>query len=422
MIIRGNDSIRGGSYITRRELGTLQSMNALIGSVRTADGSGKDPQEIEESSEENENETAATPAPSDLKVWTPEEVSRAEQARYMHVCQGHPSDESLTWLFENGLVLGCALSGRDVRNAHQMLGPCWTCMVGKTRQRSRYSNVDKEPSGRIGEMLYVDIHPLPEKAVGGYTCLLISLDKYSGMIHVVELISKHTSQLITAFKELFSYFKKHGKIENIHTDAEPSFTSLTVWMRSKGIKYKTATGGDHNRPIERHIGTLGQRVRCLKAQTIIELPGYLEGEAWKTAAALLNEMPNARMPTTTPNFMFNSEKLNLTARKMFPFAIIVMVRVVPTQTDGAKMKLAIVLGPSENTYGAHNVYFSSSKRIAAKSDEDIILLQKLPPQLPWTLKLNHKQLSIPLKKIIRRKKGAIKNKPDMVREDAAFQL
>ena len=50
---------------------------------------------------------AAVPAPSEMeneKVWTPEEVSRAEQARYMH----HPSDESLTWLFENGLVLGCA--------------------------------------------------------------------------------------------------------------------------------------------------------------------------------------------------------------------------------------------------------------------------------------------------------------------------
>lgn len=53
-------------------------MNALIGSVRTADGSGKDPQEIEESSGEDENETAATPAPSDLKVWTPEEAVRCQ--------------------------------------------------------------------------------------------------------------------------------------------------------------------------------------------------------------------------------------------------------------------------------------------------------------------------------------------------------
>ena len=349
-------------------------------------------------------------APSEMKnekVWTPEEVSRAEQARYMHVCQGHPSDESLTWLFENGLVLGCALSERDIRNVHQMLGPCLTCLVEKTRQRSRYSNVDKKPPGRIGEMLYVDIHPLPEKAVGGYTCLLISLDKYSGMIHVVELVSTHTPQLINAFKELFSYYTKHGKIEKIHTDAEPSFTALDVWMRAKGIKCKSATGGDHNRPIERHRGCF-----CLKAQTILELPGYLEGEA------LLNEMPNARMPTTatttattTPKFMFNSEKLNLTERKMFSFATIVLVRVVPTQTNGAKMKLAIILGPSEKTFGAHNVYFSSSKRIAAKTDEDIILLQKLLPQLPWTLKLNHKQLSVSLKKVIRRKKGALKNNP-----------
>ena len=63
-----------------------------------------------------------------------------------------------------------------------------------------------------------------------------------------------------------------------------------------------------------------------------------------------NEMSNARMPTTTPKFMFNSKKLNLTERKMFPFATIVMASVVPTQTEEAKMKLAIVLGPSEKTY------------------------------------------------------------------------
>ena len=61
-------------------------------------------------------------------------------------------------------------------------------------------------------------------------------------------------------------------------------------------------------------------------------------------------------------------------------------------------------------------------KIAAKSDEDITLLQKLPPQLPWTLKLNHKQLSVPLKNVIRRKKGALKNNPDMNRKSASFQL
>ena len=118
-------------------------MSALIGSVRIADGSGNDPLEEEKLSGEEKSEDngdkevppsrkAAVSAPSEMenkKVWTP------EQARYMHVCQGHPSDEILTWLFENGIVLGCALSGRDIRNAHQMLEPCLTCLVGKARQR-----------------------------------------------------------------------------------------------------------------------------------------------------------------------------------------------------------------------------------------------------------------------------------------------
>ena len=155
-------------------------------------------------SEEEEEEHAGRPVSSEMvtsQEGTPEEVRRAEQARYLHVCEGHPSDESLTWALDNGLVLGTPLTGRDVRNASRLLGPCLTCRVAKTRRRSRYTDLDKEPPGKIGEMLYADIHPLPEKSVGGYTCLLISLDKYSGMIHVIELISKHVPSLQKAFKE-----------------------------------------------------------------------------------------------------------------------------------------------------------------------------------------------------------------------------
>lgn len=37
---------------------------------------------------------------------TPEEVRRAEQARYFNVWEGHSSDEILTWALDNGLVLG----------------------------------------------------------------------------------------------------------------------------------------------------------------------------------------------------------------------------------------------------------------------------------------------------------------------------
>lgn len=102
-------------------------------------------------------------------------------------------------------------------------------------------------------MLYADMHPLPEESVRGYTytrgytCLLISLNTYSGMIQV---------NMFRHNKKRFSLYHKRGYKEIMLMSISPRMQVVTI---------------------KRHIGTLGQRLVCLK------LPGYLEGPTWIAA-------------------------------------------------------------------------------------------------------------------------------------------
>ena len=335
---------------------------------------------------------------------SPEEVKSATQLRYLHTCIGHPSDDILSHQLENGLILGTTLNRRDVANASRLLGPCLICQAGKTRQRSRYLDEHKVPPAAIGEKVYVDLHPLQGKSIGGITQLLIAYDKYSGMLHGVKLINKTTKQLAKGFQTLFSYYSKnHHEIKEIHSDSEPNLVALQEWMYARTIIIHYSPPGEHNRPLERHINTLGQRVLCLQAQSVVELPPQLEAVSWLTAIGYINDTCTKRWPLTTPRFLFEGKQIDLSGKKLLAYGAIGSVRNFGGAADLSKRKIAIILGPSNRSYNSTKVYVSKGNKILTKSDKDIDILEVLPDKLPWKHKLGSTMYSIP-RKVQRKRK------------------
>lgn len=207
-------------------------------------------------------------------------------------------------------------------------------------------------------------------------------------------------------------------IKEIHTDAENGFKALSSpFMEKRKITMWLSAPGDHNKPIQRFIGTLKQRILCLQAQAVVTLPGNLEGATVQAAVCYLNGYCTKIFPTNTPRFMFESRKLDLTSRTLFSFGT---VGTVTNFDNGAK--IAIILGPAEKTYSSFEVYISSSNSIVTRSDKDIEPMQVLPNNLPWEHKSGTKLLTAPRKPGNRRKKPATLFGTNPKQMNAAHQL
>jgi hypothetical protein len=60
---------------------------------------------------------------------------------------------------------------------------------GKTRH-PHYSASDNEQAQRVGDIVHADIYILNSTTIGGNKYFLVSLDEFSGYIHVTPLKSK----------------------------------------------------------------------------------------------------------------------------------------------------------------------------------------------------------------------------------------
>lgn len=130
-------------------------------------------------------------------------MRRANEVRYLHIALGHPSDKSLESALNNGNIINTYLTGRDVSNAAAWLGPCTGCQLGKMTRRSLSESNMSDPPTQIGDSVYVDIQVLSEdlkkKSIGGYNHVLLTLDRYSGMMHTIRMDSRHAKSCKKAF-------------------------------------------------------------------------------------------------------------------------------------------------------------------------------------------------------------------------------
>jgi hypothetical protein len=78
-----------------------------------------------------------------------EERSRAQQAFNLCRLLGHPSDQALISLLDNGNMMGTALTSQDLRTARHLFGPCPASVEGKMRAPSLPSSVTP-PATKIG--------------------------------------------------------------------------------------------------------------------------------------------------------------------------------------------------------------------------------------------------------------------------------
>ena len=336
---------------------------------------------------------------------TPAQVRRAYQARQLHNVLSHPSDKTLIDSLNNGVIIGTHLTSQDVRTAAAMLGPCLACKVGKTHKPPYRESLD-QPTTYIGEKIYCDIVPLDgcgctDSAIGGYDNMLMTVDSYCNMLHLVPLKSKSTDNLIKAFDIILAEYTKNGhkpvgRRFEIISDSESDFKACNTALGQRSVHLFHSPPYQHNQRFERQMQTLKCRKRCLKAASPVALPVNLEGEVMRTAAYHLNDLTNTKFPTMSPRQMFENTKLDITKRTNIPMGTVAMLT-FPEDKE-ARARLGVVLGPAERTRNANNCYVMDVGKIIVRDKRAIEPVQVIPQSFPWVVKKGGLNLTVKKRK------------------------
>jgi hypothetical protein len=206
--------------------------------------------------------------------FTYEERQRAQAAFDLHVSLGHPGDKSLMRSLDNGNY-STNLTGKDLRNARSIFGPCLACLEAKMHAPPQTESILKEnPPENVGEQLFMDIIPLDAKSLGGHTQLLASVDRKSGHVVIVPMPSKGEKAIREASEVVISSYSQYGhKVKWIVTDDENSLKILKTHLAKEPFNIRcTATPPYlHNKRLERSVQTLKARKRTILANLALRL-------------------------------------------------------------------------------------------------------------------------------------------------------
>lgn len=315
---------------------------------------------------------------------TPIEVSRANELRVLHNVLGHPSDDQLITSLSNGVIVGTHLTARDVELARRLLGECLCCAAAKA-VRPSFAPTLNETVNKIGERVYADLYLLPDDVTiyGGVTCMIIAVDAFSNMLHILPCKSKGSKDLCLGLGKLIARYREFNhEIGELHTDAETSINACGEWLGHQGVTLCLGEPGQHCQRIERQVRTVKERIMCLRTALPLVIPTEMEAELARTAVYMLNDLPNAKNAFQSPRMLFEGVRLDLSKRKQIPVGT---VCILPFPDDKEqKVRLGVMLGPAPRTYNANNCWVFSTKRMVVRGR--VRPLTAIPEDLPWKVK------------------------------------
>ena len=209
---------------------------------------------------------------------TQEELHRAKGVLELHDGMNHPSDEALTKLLDNGGIIGCPWTSRDILIARSIFDECVKCRVGKTTNPSAPPSHSPSASSP-GKLLHADIFFVTSDR-GTKVPYHLSLEDTVNYMMVVKVKSRQAEHLADAFIRMVNAYKSYGwTVRVIRTDRKASFRAIESTLNSAGIQCEYTGRGLHERRAERAIRIIKERVRILRCTQVYKLPARLNEAA-----------------------------------------------------------------------------------------------------------------------------------------------
>ena len=318
-----------------------------------------------------------------------EQLDRAKGVRKLHVALGHVDDDILEVMLDRNVLVHCTFTSQDVRNAATALGRCQTCIAGKAVESSALPSVSP-PANRVGEALYLDVLPYNAITIGGNTCGLIGVDEVSGLLFLISMPNKSSAQIIKAVKQVVSMFNRHGhKVERVIPDAERCLIGTTPILGEYQIQVLPTIPGQHNKRIERHVRTVKDTCRTIRAGLSYILPDKLSGELYQYVISTINLRLSSKSCDKCSIELVQRKKVNLDLVSLYPFGHVCQVQtinIMSTDRDLPRADYGITLGFKIETPNAVKAYLVEKGVVVIRKSSNVHLLHAsvTPPEWQWT--------------------------------------
>ena len=224
---------------------------------------------------------------------------------------GHISRERLERMVKEGILVDLDFSDFD---------KCVDCIKGKFPAKTRAKGANR--CDEILQLIHTDIcGPITPATMGGFRYYISFIDDHS-RFGWVELLQKK-SESLDAFKAFKAAVElktgkrikcvrsdRGGEYYGRYTEAGRNPGPFALFLKENGIEAQYTMPGtpQQNGIAERRNRTLMDMVRSMLAHS--SLPEFLWGDALKTAAYILNQVPSKSVPKT-PFELYTGRKPSL---------------------------------------------------------------------------------------------------------------
>jgi hypothetical protein len=305
--------------------------------------------------------------PQGNRLFSQEEVRRAQDARLLHEKLDHISDQNLCSSLTYGKIINCPVTCQDVRNAHIIFGPCPACIQGKLTNEPASNTA--HPAEELGKVIHMDIFFIKD-AQDKQVPYLISVEGNSGYLIASKLPSKSQSSLSDCIGRIFDHFKSFGHtIKHAYSDNEKVFRSIEPFINSKGATMTFSPSGRHERRAERAIRTLKGRIRAALAMLPYKLPRSLLQYLIGNVVSSINMSPNSRSTPASPKEIFQGTKTDFSYHLRSRFGDFILTKDPNGSNDvtAPQAEHGIIVGRDPSTRGGVKVYLFHRKTIVTRS-------------------------------------------------------
>jgi hypothetical protein len=199
-----------------------------------------------------------------LLPFTHREQQDAIKAKALAKVLGYPSPRSMIDMINNGTIINCPVTSKDISRAHQIYGPDLASLRGKSRKKT----VDSAKLEFLPREITSDVVLNIDIMFVNSIAFLISVSTPLGLTMVNELGRTKGSRSLqkvapALLQQLDAYAANQFIIRTIRTDNEGAINSMVSILSQRGITLNPSGAGSHVPVIERKILEVKARARSI---------------------------------------------------------------------------------------------------------------------------------------------------------------
>ena len=278
--------------------------------------SSNEPEEILDSDEENDMESALLTRPptqcpepaaayiasvkANLAKYSKNQVKRAKRALDLTVAYGYASIQALSQALNNGFISGLEVSSKDLRVAIDIWGDDPAYLRGKTTRQVTTELDTPSPSDNIDTFkitLCCDIFFVEEDA------FFVSVGSPIGYRQVTYIKGKSYQHVKKALGYHVSRYKAyHHEVVEVVCDSDAALIACELDLAALGINIMTSAAGQHQHTVESNIRRIKETTRAGLHGLPYYCPTFLVKYLVDWATSRLNLHPRLKQEVKTPPF------------------------------------------------------------------------------------------------------------------------